>query len=89
MRSVGFISVLLLFLFALAGCSIDEQGAPRLSFAGDDVPRSQGYLIVPGAAAHDTAYMDPYDPTDQQLNQGHGLTVSPNEPSYFSQFLRF
>jgi len=86
MRFVGFISAALL-LFAVCGCSVDDNGSPRLSLAGDD--SSPGYLFAPGAAAHNDAYMDPYDPADQQQNQGHGLGVGPDDPAYFSQFLRF
>ncbi|HTP84939.1 MAG TPA: hypothetical protein VMQ11_18445 [Alphaproteobacteria bacterium] len=87
MRLIGFISAASL-LIAVCGCSVDDNGSPRLSLAGDDSP-SSGYGIAIGSAAHDDAYMDPYDPADQQRNQGHGLGVGPDDPAYFSQFLRF
>ncbi len=87
MRLIGFISLASL-LVALGGCSVDDNGSPRLSLAGDDSP-SRGYGVAIGSAAHNDSYMDPYDPADQQSNQGHGLTVGPDDPAYFSQFLRF
>ncbi len=87
MRSVSLVSVILL-LIAVGGCSVDDNGSPRLSLAGAD-SSSPGYLFAPGTAAHNDAYMDPYDPADQQQNQGHGLGVGPDDPAYFSQFLRF
>ncbi len=87
MRFVSFVSAILL-LIAVGGCSVDDNGSPRLSLAGDDSP-SSSYLFAPGAAAHNDSYMNPYDPADQQQNQGHGLGVGPDDPAYFSQFLRF
>ena len=87
MRVVGFIGAAAL-LVALGACSVDQDGSTRLSLAGDDAS-SPSYLFAPGAAAHNDAYMDPYDPSDQQENQGHGLTISPNDREYYSQFLRF
>ncbi len=74
-------------LVTLAGCVYGgDGGPPRLSLAPPD-QTSPGLLIVPGVATHDDAYLNPFDPADQQQNQGHGLTVSPNDPEYFS--LRF
>ena len=87
MRFVSFLSAVAL-LIAVGGCSVDDNGAPRLSLAGDD-SSSPGFLFAPGAAAHNDAYMDPYDPSDQQQNQGHGLGLNPNDREYFAQFLRF
>ena len=75
---------------AVAGCSVDDNGVARLSFAGgDDASPTSGFQIMPAAAAHNDAYMNPYDPADQQENQGHGLTVGPDDPAYFAGFGRF
>ncbi|MBV8538749.1 MAG: hypothetical protein JO128_24340 [Alphaproteobacteria bacterium] len=87
MRLVSFVSAVSL-LVAVGGCSVDNNGSPRLSLAGDDSP-SSGYGIAIGAATHDDAYMHPSDPADQQNNQGHGLAVGPDDPAYFSRALRF
>jgi hypothetical protein len=89
MRFIKFVCGAFLVV-AVAGCSVDDNGVARLSFAGNGDPSpTSGYQIVPGAAAHSDAYMDPYDPADQQRNQGHGLTTGPDDPAYFSEFLRF
>lgn len=87
MRASSFVGAVAV-LIALAGCSVDDNGSPRLSLA-DNGPSSPGYSIAIGSAAHDDAYMLPSDPADQQQNQGHGLPVGPDDPAYFSQFLRF
>jgi hypothetical protein len=86
MRLAGFVGVVSL-LVAVGGCSVDDNGSPRLSLAGDDSP-SSSYGVAIGSAAHNDAYMDPYDPADQQRNQGHGLTVGPDDRAYFSGLLR-
>jgi hypothetical protein len=79
-----------LCLIAVGGCSVDDNGVAHLSFAGDGDPSpTSGYQIMPGTAAHNDAYMNPYDPADQQQNQGHGLTVGPDDPAYFAGFGRF
>lgn len=89
MRFIKLASAVLL-LAAVAGCTVDDNGVARLSFAGDnDTSPTSGYQLMPGTAAHNDAYMDPYDPSDQQENQGHGLTVGPDDPSYFAGFGRF
>ena len=89
MRFIKVASAVFLVL-AVAGCSVDDNGVARLSFAGNGDPSpSSGYQIMPGAAAHNDAYMDPIDPADQQQNQGHGLTVGPDDPAYFSGFGKF
>jgi hypothetical protein len=80
-------AVLSASLVALAGCVYSgDGGPPRLSLAPPD-QTSPGLLIAPGVATHDDAYLNPFDPADQQQNQGHGLVVGPDDPSYFS--LRF
>ena len=89
MRPIKFVCAVFLVV-AVAGCSVDDNGVTRLSFAGNgDTSPTSGYQIMPGAGAHNDAYMNPYDPSDQQQNQGHGLTVGPDDPAYFSGFGRF
>lgn len=88
MRVVGFVSAVSLVI-AVGGCSVDDNSSPRLSLADNGSSSSPGYGIVIGSAAHDDAYMHPSDPSDQQNNQGHGLGIGPDDPEYFSQFLRF
>lgn len=89
MRLLALASVGLL-VAAVAGCSsADQTVSDRLSLAPEAPPPSINLGFVPGAAAHHDAYMDPYDPADQQQNQGHGLAIGPNDPEYFAEFLRF
>lgn len=90
MRLIGSFGAISL-LIALAGCvSGGDGGPPRLSFApADQTTPADELVIVPGAAAHDGAYLNPVDPSDQQNNQGHGLGMGPDDPAYFGQFLRF
>lgn len=88
MRLIKFVSAVFLVV-AVAGCSVDDNGVARLSLADGTPSPSSGYQIMPGTAAHNDAYMDPVDPSDQQQNQGHGLTVGPDDPAYFAGFGRF
>lgn len=90
MRLIGSIGAISLLL-AVASCvSSGDGGPPRLSFApADQSTPADEIVIVPGAAAHNGAYLNPTDPGDQQNNQGHGLGMGPDDPGYFSQFLRF
>jgi hypothetical protein len=83
MRLIRFVSAVSL-LIAVGGCSVDDSGSPRLSL-GD----GSGYPVAVGSAAYNDAYMNPYDPSDQQQNQGHGLGFGSGDPEYYSQFLRF
>lgn len=90
MRLIKFVGAISL-LFAVTSCVYGgDGGPPRLSLAPpDEATPADELTIVPGSATHDDTYMDPWDPADQQENQGHGLTVSPDDPAYFTRALRF
>ncbi len=90
MRLIGFVGVFSLLL-AVSGCVYGgDGGPPRLSLAPPDQATPADELtFAPGVATHDDAYMNPLDPADQQENQGHGLTLGPDDPAYFSRALRF
>lgn len=87
-RILGAAAVLLL---AVSACSSDDSNSSpqSLSFADQPPPPTDDFMVVPGGPVYNQSYMDPTDPSDQQSNQGHGLSVSPNDPAYFAQFLRF
>ena len=83
MRFVVLIGAVLL-LFGVGACSVDDSGSPRLSLGN-----GSGYPVAIGSAAYNDAYMNPYDPADQQQNQGHGLGIGSGDREYYSQFLHF
>src|SRR5579883_824956 len=37
------------------------------------------FTFLPGRASHPDDQMNPFDPGDQQRNQGHGLTTGPGD----------
>lgn len=78
-----------LLLLAATACSSEDNSPQSLAFANQAPPPTDHFMIVPGGAVYNEQYMDPTDPADQQENQGHGVPLGPDDPSYFAQFLRF
>ena len=89
MHRLGLLGAVLTAL-VVSGCSSSsDTGSQRLSLAPQAPPPSSDFLVIPGAPVYNESYMDPIDPADQQQNQGHGLAMTPDDPEYFAQFLRF